>query len=729
MKKCDVIIPVYNAYDALSECINSVIENTNLVDNNLILINDKSTDERILPLLNKIKKKNSDKNIIVLENENNLGFVGTVNVGMKYSNNDVLLLNSDTEVSSNWLDNIKKCAYSGEKIATVTALSNNATLASVPFGLKKNDIPTDYDFAKYAKIVSECSYKDYPELPTAHGFCMYIRRDALDVVGYFDEDAFGKGYGEENDFSYRCLDYGYRNLLCDNVIVYHKESQSFNEKRDKLREEHSKILSQRYPEYVSRLSSWCSKYPIKYIGDNILYSTKVRDKKNILVIIHDWETSTGGTTLHVKDIINGLRDEFNFHVLSYTARGYKLYSYFSDCDEVLSLKYINKYSNLPRYNSEYRDMVEKIVLALNISDIHIHHMINHYFDLTDIINKYKLNASITLHDFYSICPTINLLYEGRTFCGILENKDCAKCLNLSLKLHNNILDGWHKDWERLFASVNNIIVPSEDTKRRISTVYKNINIKVIEHGIDMESYDCSRKHSNKIFNVAYVGVLSNHKGLYIFKDLLKSKGKNIKFHLFGYSEDKKMNRSKGNYIYHGKYNRQTLAKQLNTNNIDLVCFLQIWPETYSYTVQEVIASGIPMISYDIGAGADRIKANNLGWVVPLTYKANDIIKKIIEIKDNPFEYNEKIKAINKYKIKNVKKMNEEYLKIYKTGNNKKSINQEELSKFIKNSYLMSNSGSNEELEAILNSTKWRLVNKINFSPRMTNFIRKIIRRG
>ena len=56
---------------------------------------------------------------------------------------------------------------------------------------------------------------------------MYIKRSVLEGVGYFDEKAFGKGYGEENDFCFRCFDVGYRHLLCDNTYIYHKESQSF----------------------------------------------------------------------------------------------------------------------------------------------------------------------------------------------------------------------------------------------------------------------------------------------------------------------------------------------------------------------------------------------------------------------------------------------------------------------------------------------------------------------
>lgn len=729
MKKCDVIIPVYNAYDAVNECIETVIKNTNLKENRLILIDDKSTDEKIPSLLNKFKEENNDKNIIVLTNEENLGFVGTVNKGMKYSNNDVLLLNSDTEVPKNWLENMKKCAYSGEKIATVTSLSNNATLVSVPNGLEKNGLPKNISFEEYAKKIEECSYCDYPELPTAHGFCMYIKRDILNLVGYFDEESFGKGYGEENDFSFRCLDYGYRNILCDNVIVYHKESQSFNEKREKLCQEHEKILNQRYPIYESKLKEWCSRFPIKYIGNNILYSTKLPEKKNILILIHDWETSTGGTTLHVKDIVNGLKNKFNFHILSYCNGSYKLYSYFDDSECNIKLNNIKKLSIVPRYNNEYRDMLSNIIEAFGITDIHIHHMINHYFDVADLIKKYKLSATITLHDFYCLCPTINMLYEGTTFCGNLENKDCQKCLALTMKINNDILADWHNDWNKLFSCMKNIIVPSEDTKKRINKVYPKNDINVIEHGININKLDNNITLNTNEFNVAYVGVLSNHKGLRIFDKLIKkSKNSNIKYHLFGISEDKKLNMNKKNYIYHGKYNRDNIANLLKENNINLVCFFQIWPETYSYTVSEVVASGVPILSYDIGAGAERVKKYNFGWTIDLKSNVDDIINKINDIKNNPIEYNEKIKSIKKYKIKSIEDMNIEYEKIYAGNKEIKNISSDKLKNILKQSNLCNGSYTNDQLEAILNSTKWKLINKINFSPRLTNIIRKIIRR-
>ena len=67
----------------------------------------------------------------------------------------------------------------------------------------------------------------YPEMPTAVGFCMAISLRAIKRVGLFDEETFGRGYGEENDFCQRAEQAGLRNVLCDNAYVVHHGGASF----------------------------------------------------------------------------------------------------------------------------------------------------------------------------------------------------------------------------------------------------------------------------------------------------------------------------------------------------------------------------------------------------------------------------------------------------------------------------------------------------------------------
>ena len=142
----DIIIPIYNAFQYLADCINSVIRHTDLQKHTLLLINDKSTDPKVLPLLESVVAQHKGLNIHLINNPQNMGFVRTVNTGMQYSEHDVVLLNSDTEVTERWLDKIQHCAYSKPCVATVTPLSNNATLASVPDFLIENTLPEE---AKY----------------------------------------------------------------------------------------------------------------------------------------------------------------------------------------------------------------------------------------------------------------------------------------------------------------------------------------------------------------------------------------------------------------------------------------------------------------------------------------------------------------------------------------------------------------------------------------------------
>ena len=104
----DIIIPIYNAFDFTKKCIETVIEHTDLTKHTLLLINDKSTDQRILPLLTLFTTEYPSLNITIINNESNQGFVRTVNIGMQHSSRDVVLLNSDTEVTKNCLPKILK---------------------------------------------------------------------------------------------------------------------------------------------------------------------------------------------------------------------------------------------------------------------------------------------------------------------------------------------------------------------------------------------------------------------------------------------------------------------------------------------------------------------------------------------------------------------------------------------------------------------------------------------
>ncbi len=271
----DIILPIYNGYDYIPQCIDSVLRHTDLQFHSLILIDDKSTDDRIKDYLKQIDIR--DKNIEILFNEANIGFVKTVNKGMKHFRRDIILLNSDTIVTKGWAEKMQRAAYSKPRVATVTPFSNNATHCSIPEFLKENSIPDGYDIDSFAQFIEDISLRYYPEIPTAVGFCMYLKRAVIEKIGYFDELNFDKGYGEECEFCARANRSGFINVLDDSTFVYHKGSVSFTtDKRAEIVDKHLDIIDGMYPEFLEKVNKFYNQNPLGLIHNYIRFRMSLR---------------------------------------------------------------------------------------------------------------------------------------------------------------------------------------------------------------------------------------------------------------------------------------------------------------------------------------------------------------------------------------------------------------------------------------------------------------------
>lgn len=248
-----IVVPVYDAPADVERCIESVLAHTS-GRARLIVIDDASPDTAIAPLLARYAAR---ANVRVLRNERNRGFTATANRGIAEAGRaDVVLLNADTEVGPNWLTGLRRAVASGEDIATVTAVSNNAGAFSVPELEQDNAWPARWSFEQTARALWQQAGRVYPALPTGNGFCMYVRRQAVDAVGVLDEIAFPQGYGEENDFCQRASARGFRHLIAGNVYVRHARSASFgHDRRAALGEAGMSVLRERWPNYESDVAA------------------------------------------------------------------------------------------------------------------------------------------------------------------------------------------------------------------------------------------------------------------------------------------------------------------------------------------------------------------------------------------------------------------------------------------------------------------------------------------
>lgn len=260
--QCTVIVPIFNAYDELKSCLVSIENHIDLSANRVLLINDCSTDPRIAPLMREYACRAGFHLII---NKKNVGYTGTINIGIRWAGeDDILLLNSDTIVTSGFLDGLQRTAFHRGKVGTVTAMSDNAGAFSFPISNKPNPKPKDVSYDEHAaSILIQTVGCEPVEVPTGSGFCMYIRRALFNAIGFFDEETFPRGYGEENDFCMRALNAGWRNFISPHAYVFHVRSASFGAEKEKIIEGAVAKVTTRYPDYADKVRLAFSSKPIQ----------------------------------------------------------------------------------------------------------------------------------------------------------------------------------------------------------------------------------------------------------------------------------------------------------------------------------------------------------------------------------------------------------------------------------------------------------------------------------
>ena len=250
MKKINnltIIIPVYNAAEKVDKCIQSIIKNTKLSEQiKLLIIDDCSPEESVKKVLNKYRQL---RFVTIMRNSKNLGYTVNINKAIKLvKNRDVILLNSDTIVTKDWVKKIQKVAYMSPSIGTVTPVSNSAGAFSVPQS-GVNIIPPFLDVEEMAKLVEDCGRNKFFDVPTGNGFCFFIKEQVIQEVGLFDEENFPRGYGEENDYSMRVKQHGFLNLVTLDTYIFHHEHASFKETSQQLMKKGGEVLNKLYPQY------------------------------------------------------------------------------------------------------------------------------------------------------------------------------------------------------------------------------------------------------------------------------------------------------------------------------------------------------------------------------------------------------------------------------------------------------------------------------------------------
>lgn len=298
LEPVDILVPVYDGLEETLECLHSVLRNRELnrTVHRLVVLDDATPNPALRQALRELAATGDIEHI---EHATNLGFIRNVNRGMALSpERDVVWLNADTRVNGNWLDRLRAVAYSAKDIASATPFTNNGELMSFPESRVSHTMPSAQ---QQTELDEMARVTDSPavEIETGCGFCLYIKRDAIDVAGYLDEVHLMRGYGEETDWCLRARSLGWRHMGAPNVFVAHQGGISFGEEKSLRVAHNNAILRRRYPNASARYQDFCVRDPLKVPRQALQRARLAQLVSSMAEGPADASRVTGSSQLHV----------------------------------------------------------------------------------------------------------------------------------------------------------------------------------------------------------------------------------------------------------------------------------------------------------------------------------------------------------------------------------------------------------------------------------------------
>lgn len=629
----DIVIPVYNAYEHLKRCLESIRDCTEDAYR-LILIDDASTDERIQVLFKELREK-GDNNTLLFRNERNKGFVLTANHGLSLSRNDVVLLNSDTVVTRNWLYKLKRCVASDPRIGTATPFSNNAEICSFPQFCQENPVPENLELVNSA--MEQAAESIYIDLPTGVGFCMYIRRALIDRIGVFDGDAFGRGYGEENDLCRRAAQADFRNVLCSDTYVAHTGGGSFGKEKSVIADQQMAALLRKHPNYLEQVSRFIERDPLKPIRQAIQTQLQILSPPSRPGILHIMHGHGGGTETYVKNLAFLTDKQFRHYALIALEREW-IVKVLNPNDDV------QIYSFQHRNDEVWAEFLESICVWLDIRLCHIHQLSGCRSGLLAAFRQTNIPYGFSVHDFFLACPSINLLDSNGNYCNaITDVAQCQRCLGEQPSFAGVDIKKWREDNETLLSKASFVSAPSVWAKEIFRKYFPKVSVALIPNVHRLESSEtmggelrCFLLPKDGVKSIGVIGAIGPVKGARNLEQLVektREKKLPIRWVVIGYTDHQyEPYQSKDRILtIHGPYAQGDLIALMDHYDISLVVFPSVGPETFCYTLSEVWAAGRLVLAPPLGALKERVEQAGAGWIMDDWQDMEKILGQVMEL--------------------------------------------------------------------------------------------------
>lgn len=569
---------------------------------------------------------------------------------------DLIIFNSELEISDDWIERLIQSANSYISIGTVSPMLLQ--------DFKEYDLDkfVKYDrqtLREWGRIFEACTLGNCCDVEWNLFDCVYIKSEVLCDVGIPTEEmVLDKNKAKEWFMTVAQL--GWSSVMTNDVVV-----------SGRLIYGNSSIY------YSSRV-----KGNVRRFIDDLWKCVELffilhfdNSRINILhYLLADFQEgrayNIGGTQFHVSDLVEYQKKKYNVFVLARDGGYLRLTEYVDNDKKQFDFWVGTASDNVIFYDKRHEEVYLKILKVFDIRLIHIHHTMWMPLNIFYAANSYYIPIIMSIHDYYYACPVLKMINLQNELC---TKHTCESDCNECLKKTKNIIDGtayinkWHREYGKVIDLCSKIISPSQQALDTIGEFYPQIHNKafIVEHGIRLpkESNKINYKHDK--LRIAFIGGISDIKGGSVIYDLIKKDKSQFEWYIMGkigysdlvYLEQKNLTKT-------GQYKRYEIYDLLKLHEIDIVCILSIVAETFCYTLSEAAAMGIPVIAKRVGALGERAEKMQCGWVIPRDTNADELYSLLCQINNNRDEYNFFKERLEKMDNRNIEDMGKEYDDIY-----------------------------------------------------------------
>ncbi|MWD29900.1 glycosyltransferase [Aquicoccus sp. SCR17] len=607
-----LILPIYNAFDLLPEVLDRIATHSG-TEWRLLAIDDASPDARVRPFLRDWCAGRG--NVELIENEENLGFIGTVNRGFaiaqeRWPADPVVLVNADALVPPGWLPRLL-APLAEPDVASVTPMSNDAEIFTVPAICQRTDLAPGLADAVDRAAAALDPVAGLAEAPTGVGFCMALSPDFLSRIPQFDT-VFGQGYGEENDWCRKAAALGGRHLCAPNLFVEHRGGQSFGSaQKQRLLERNLGILSSRYPEYDGQVQDFIRRDPLttpRLALGLALVAARQADPVPLYLAhalgggAETWllariaEERAAGRAAVVLRVGQGHRWKLELHAPEGVTEG--LTNDFGLVQRLIQ--------SLPR---------RRIIYSCGVHERDAITLPARLLDLAGAGEEGRPEhpIEVLIHDYFPVSPSYTLLgadgaWHGVPVAGGPLEGDAAHHYERPGGERVS-LARWQAEWGRLLAAAERVTVFSGSSRDILAVAYPQVagRITVQPHALPEMP---PRLAPGQAKDGPVIGVLGNigaQKGAALLQALSRDLARSGRGRLVVLGQMDPDYRLSPPSRVHGSYEMRDLPGLVARYGISRWLMPSIWPETFSFTTHEMLATGLPVVSFDLGAQGDAVR--------------------------------------------------------------------------------------------------------------------------